>query len=94
MFKFLAIKNLIKRNKHDTEDKKLALHSSETESTSAESTRKLNRSNSGCNPTRIDVVKNCPDFKFNNEDVIRFPFIVLVSSTPENSVKMAKSIGC
>lgn len=86
VFKYLAIKNLIKRNKHDSEEKKFTLLNSETESTSAESTRKLNRSNSGCNPTRIDVVKNCPDFKFNNEDVIRFPFIVLVSSTQENSV--------
>lgn len=68
-FKFLAIKNLIKRNKARTEDQKAI------------------KDNSSVNATSIEVVKDNPTFSTKNEEVIKFPFIVLVSSTPENSVR-------
>ena len=38
------------------------------------------------NATRIDVVQENPELKSQTQDVIRFPFIVLVSSSAENSV--------
>jgi len=38
------------------------------------------------NAKRIEVVQENPALKSKNEDVIRFPFIVLLSSSPENSV--------
>jgi len=41
------------------------------------------------NATRIDVVQENASFKNQTQDVIRFPFIVLVSSSPENSVIIA-----
>ena len=40
------------------------------------------------NATRIGVAKHNPTFDSKNEDVIQFPFIVLVSSAPENSVRV------
>ena len=41
---------------------------------------------SSVNATRIEVIQENPALKPKNEDVIRFPFIVLLSSSPENSV--------
>lgn len=74
-FKFLAIKNLVKRNKARTEGQK-AIKDSEKQVSST------------VNATSIGVVKDNPTFNTkNNEEVIKFPFIVLVSSTPENSVR-------
>lgn len=70
IFKFLAIKNLVKTNKEKLE---------------SEGGVVKNRTGN-VNATRIDVVQENPALKPKNEDVIRFPFIVLLSSSPENSV--------
>jgi len=72
IFKCLAIKNLIKTNK--------ARFEAEGDS------NKPKARPSNVNATRIEVVQENPALKPKNEDVIRFPFIVLLSSSPENSV--------
>lgn len=86
MFKCLAIRNLINRNKHRTESNKQFAILSERDNNHEKINDTDNYTGSYVNATRIDVVKDSPSFKSKNEDVIKFPFIVLVSSTVENSV--------
>jgi len=73
IFKCLAIKNLIKTNKARLE---------------AEGGQDKKARPSNVNATRIEVVQENPALKPKNEDVIRFPFIVLLSSSPENSMNL------
>jgi len=86
VFKSLAIKNLVRRNKEKAEIELMV-----KKGVGANSLKKnSSTSNAGrnVNATRIDVIQENPALKQKNEDVISFPFIVLLSSSSENSMNL------
>lgn len=70
VFKNLALKNLIRRNKLEEMNQSF--------------TAKGNHQN--VNATRIDLTQQNLSLDQKTQDVISFPFIVVMSSCPENSV--------
>jgi len=80
--KCTAIKNLIRRNKEreqNNEARKQHNLESRVEG-------QIQPGSANVNATKIGVNENNPSFRSKNEDVIAFPFIVLVSTSSENSV--------
>lgn len=90
MYKCLAIKNLIKRNKENQEGshvvKKLDLEA-ELEA-NQDVNNENNRSAGNLSATKIGVEKNHPSFKDSKEDQIPFPFIILEHTAVNNSVNI------
>jgi membrane-associated HD superfamily phosphohydrolase len=90
IFKSLAIKNLVRRNKEKAE--KEALDAKMSESTGPKSKQKsittTTKNAQSVSATRIDVVQENPALNQKTQDVISFPFIVLLSSSPENSMNL------
>ena len=76
VFKNLALKNLIRRNKLE----EMMNGNNGSQSFSA----KGNHQN--VNATRIDLIQQNLSLDQKTQDVINFPFIVVMSSCPENSV--------
>lgn len=72
VFKNLALKNLIRRNKEKEAEMMNGKHS-------------LNAKN--VNATKIDLTQQNLFLDQKTQDVISFPFIVVMSSCPENSVR-------
>jgi len=89
VLKSLAIRNLVRRNK---EKAQLELAEEKTNGmynpNNSTKTVKNALNSQYVNATRIDVVQENASFKNQTQDVIRFPFIVLVSSSPENSMNL------
>jgi len=89
VFKSLAIKNLVRRNKEKaqneiTDDKAKGIFSGQLTRNTSNSTNGSNH----VNATRIDVVQENASLKPKTSDVINFPFIVLLSSSPDNSMNL------
>jgi hypothetical protein len=71
VFKLLAIKNLIRRN-HEAKE-------AEQKAKSSVKTKKIEN--------KFDSPPSNPAFNPNKDDIIQFPFIVVLSSSSENSVR-------
>lgn len=89
VFKSLAIKNLVRRNKERaqneiTDDKAKGIFSGQL----TRNTSNSSHASGYVNATRIDVVQENASLKPKTSDVINFPFIVLLSSSADNSMNL------
>lgn len=78
VFKSLALRNLIRRNKE-----KAAL---EAKNNALYGAKKNGGFGSQVNATKIEVVQENASLTSQTHDAISFPFIVVVSTSPENNV--------
>jgi len=91
VYKCLAIKNLIKRNKENQEGqvvKKLDLEAELEAHENQDVNNENNRAAGNLNATKIGVEKNHPSFKDSREDQIPFPFIILEHTAVNNSMNL------
>jgi len=91
VYKCLAIKNLIKRNKENQEGqvvKKLDLEAELEVHANQDVNNENNRAAGNLNATKIGVEKNHPSFKDSREDQIPFPFIILEHTAVNNSMNL------
>jgi len=87
VFKSLAIRNLVRRNKEKLE-KEMAEKNPVMYNTKNKKGAANTANGAYVNATRIDVVQENATIKQKTQDVISFPFIVLLSSSPENSMNL------
>jgi len=85
VFKSLAVKNLIRMNK---EKEGLELVGAKNTKANPFSNDRSQKANYNTNATRVEVVQQTPALKQKSQDVISFPFIVVMSSSPENSMNL------
>lgn len=87
VFKSLALRNLVRRNKE-----KAAMEMLEAKNNMFGPNAKKNNSagmaGAQVNATKIEVVQENASLKSQTQDVINFPFIVVVSSSPENNMNL------
>lgn len=86
VFKSLALKNLIRRNKEK------AMKDMMEGKTNAFA-KKNSGFGSQVNATKIEVVQENASLTSQTHDAISFPFIVVVSTSPENNVSGSLNLG-
>jgi len=86
IFKSLAVRNLVRKNKEKelAEEKTNELNGLKNKKANAI----MNGNSQNVNATRIDVVQENASLNQRTQDVIRFPFIVILSSSNENSMNL------
>lgn len=82
VFKSLALRNLIRRNKEK------AMKDAMEGKTNAFAKKNSPGFGSQVNATKIEVVQENASLTSQTHDAISFPFIVVVSTSPENNVSI------